>query len=557
MRLVRQRLGEVLVEANLITREQLRAALDLQKNSGLRLGEILASMGVVTETDIACTLARQLGMEFVNPPDLKVHPAVARVISEQAAKRYRAIPIEKREGTITLAVADPLNVFALDDIAFMTGCEIKPVVTTERGILRAIEQAYRIDVAVEDKPSPEEDMETARLRQLVEDAPIVRLVNNIIDQALEERASDIHIEILEDRMLIRFRVDGLLREALAPPRGLHGGVVSRIKIMAAMDIAERRVPQDGRIQIRDKTRDVDIRVSTLPTIFGEKVVMRVLDKSTAMTGLEELGFLTDTLNQFRLAISRPYGIILVCGPTGSGKTTTLMAALRELHSPTQNIITIEDPVEYQISGVNQIQVNDKVGLTFAEGLRAILRQDPNIVMVGEVRDSETAEIAIRAALTGHLVLTTIHTNQAAGAIPRLIDMGVEPFLVASSLTAVLAQRLARTICRGCKEAYELARDAPERMAVGLPGDRALTLYRGKGCAYCGNTGYSGRTAIHEFLPMTPAVRSAVSGQSSSAAIHELALKAGMRPLLQDGVAKAIKGRTTLDEVQRVAWTEDS
>jgi len=556
LRLLRQRLGEVLVEAKVITQEQLEAALELQRNSGLRLGEILVSMGAVTETDIARTLARQLGMKFVNPADLKVQPAVARLISEQAAKRYRAIPVDRRGNTLTLAMADPLNVFALDDIAFMTGCEIDPVVTTERGILRAIEQAYRIETIMEEKPPAEEDAETARLRELVEEAPIVRLVSNIIDQALEERASDIHIEALEDRVQVRFRIDGLLREVMSPPRSVHGAVVSRIKIMASMDIAERRVPQDGRIQIKDEKRDVDIRVSTLPTIFGEKVVMRLLDKSRAITSLEELGFLPDILSRFRQAIRRPYGIMLVCGPTGSGKTTTLMAALRELNSPTQNIITIEDPVEYQIPGVNQIQTNEKVGLTFATGLRAILRQDPNIVMVGEIRDSETAEIAIRAALTGHLVLSTIHTNEAAGAIPRLIDMGVEPFLVASSLTAVLAQRLARTICRRCKEPYELAPDAPERLAAGLPTDRPITAYTGKGCPYCGNTGYRGRTAIHEFLPVTREIRAAISDRVASATLQEIATRMGMRPLLQDGVAKALKGVTTLEEVLRVAWSEE-
>jgi type IV pilus assembly protein PilB len=301
---------------------------------------------------------------------------------------------------------------------------------------------------------------------------------------------------------------------------------------------------------------VDVRVSTLPTVFGEKVVMRLLDKVRAITSLEELGFLPDTLAQFRQVVRRPYGIILVCGPTGSGKTTTLMAALRELNAVTQNIVTIEDPVEYQVPGVNQIQVNERVGLTFAQGLRSILRQDPNIVMVGEVRDRDTAEIAIRAALTGHLVLTTIHTNEAAGAIPRLVDMGVEPFLVASSLAAVLAQRLARTICRHCKEGTELPLDAPDRLAMDLPADRNLVTYRGRGCSYCGNTGYSGRLAIHEFLPVTAELRSAVSQRVSAVVIKDLALKAGMRPLLQDGVAKALRGSTTLDEIRRVAWTEE-
>ncbi len=556
MRMLRQRIGDVLLEANLITTEQLQAATELQATSGARLGDVLLRMGVVSETDMARTLARQLDMPFANPADLKIHPPAARLISEQAARRYRAIPVEKRGDTLVVAMADPLNVVALDDIALMAGCPVQVVVTTERGVLRLIEQAYRLGAAVSDDRPPEEDAETERLRGLVDEAPIVRLVANIIDQALEERASDIHIEAREDRMQVRFRVDGMLRDAMSGARSAHGAVVSRIKVMATLDIAERRLPQDGRIQLKDAGRDVDVRVSTLPTIFGEKVVMRILDKARAITGLEELGFLPDTLAQFRQAIRRPYGIILVCGPTGSGKTTTLMAALRELNAATQNIVTIEDPVEYQVAGVNQIQVNERIGLTFAQGLRSILRQDPNTVMVGEIRDRDTAEIAIRAALTGHLVLTTIHTNEAAGAIPRLVDMGVEPFLVASSLAAVLAQRLARTICRHCKEGRELPMDAPDRLAMDLPPDKQLVVHQGRGCSYCGNTGYSGRLAIHEFLPVTAELRSAVSQRVSAAVVKDLALKAGMRPLLQDGVTKVLRGSTTLDEIRRVAWTEE-
>ncbi|HSW10886.1 MAG TPA: GspE/PulE family protein [Bacillota bacterium] len=554
--MLRQRIGEMLLEANLITGDQLQAAIEVQASSGARLGDVLVGMGMVSEIDLARTLARQLDMAFVNPADLKVHPAAARLISEQAARRLRAIPVEKRGDTLVVAVSDPLNVVTLDDIALLTGCTIEVVVTTERGILRVIEQAYRLGTAIGEDRVPEEDAETERLRELVDEAPIVRLVANIIDQALEERASDIHIEAREDRMQVRFRVDGLLRDAMSAPRSAHGAVVSRIKVMATLDIAERRLPQDGRIQLKDTGRDVDVRVSTLPTIFGEKVVMRLLDKVRAVTSLEELGFLPDILIQFRQVIRRPYGIILVCGPTGSGKTTTLMAALRELNALTENIVTIEDPVEYQVPGVNQIQVNERVGLTFAQGLRAVLRQDPNIVMVGEVRDRDTAEIAIRAALTGHLVLTTIHTNEAAGAIPRLVDMGIEPFLVASSLNAVLAQRLARTICRHCKEGDGLPLDAPDRLAMDLPRDQELRTYRGRGCSYCGNTGYSGRLAIHEFLPMTSELRSAVSQRVSAAVIKDLALKAGMRPLLRDGVAKVLRGLTTLEEIRRVAWTEE-
>ena len=556
MRVWHQRIGDLLVEANLVTREQVEAAVELQATSDLPLPDILVNMGVVSETDIARTLALRFGMKFVSPADLRVNPAVARLISEQVAKRCKAIPIEKRGNTLTVAVADPFNVVARDDIATLTGCQIEVVLTTERGIRRVIEQAYRMG-ADGGEALAEEDAETERLRELVDEAPIVRLVDNIIDQALEERASDIHIEAREDRMQVRFRIDGLLREAMSAPRAGHGAIVSRIKVMASLDIAERRLPQDGRIQIKDAGRDVDIRVSTLPTIFGEKVVMRLLDKVRAITSLEELGFLPETLREFREAIRRPYGIILVCGPTGSGKTTTLMAALRELNAFTHNIVTIEDPVEYQVPGVNQIQANERIGLTFAHGLRAVLRQDPNIVMVGEVRDRDTAEIAIRAALTGHLVLTTIHTNEAAGAVPRLVDMGIEPFLVASSLMAVLAQRLARTICRHCKEGVELPLDDPGRLALNLSSDRALVTYRGRGCSYCGNTGYSGRIAIHEFLPMTSELRSAVSQRVSAAVIKNLALKAGMRPLLQDGVAKVLRGSTTLEEICRVAWTEES
>ncbi|MHB0886389.1 MAG: GspE/PulE family protein [Bacillota bacterium] len=559
MKLVPKRLGDILIDAKLLTPSQLESALEVKKASGSRLGEVLVGLGLVADIDIAQALARQLSVPYVSPEQIRVDHEVAKIISEQSARRYWAVPVAKDGNAITVAMSDPLNVFALDDISLLTGAEVRPVVTTDRGIEKAIQIGYQQDLippAEAGAPiNPNDEMETFRLREMVEEAPIVRLVNQIIDRAMDERASDIHIEAQEEAVRIRYRVDGMLREVMTIPKANQAATVSRIKIMASLDISERRVPQDGRIRIKDAGRDADLRISTLPTIHGEKVVIRILDKSHTVNSLDEIGLLPDTLERFRPMIKRPHGMVLITGPTGSGKTTTLTAILRELNAETHNIITVEDPVEYEVPGINQVSVNERAGLTFASGLRSILRQDPNIIMVGEVRDAETADIAIRSALTGHLVLSTLHTNDAAGSITRLIDMGVEPFLLASSIVGIVAQRLTRLLCPRCKEAYELAPDDPYRGLVKFP-EGPVKLYRAKGCPECNRTGYRGRIALHELLPVTAAIRELITKRAPATVLQEQAIREGMRPLLQDGVEKALKGQTSLEEVFRVAYTED-
>ncbi|MEW6308457.1 MAG: GspE/PulE family protein [Bacillota bacterium] len=552
MPLLQKRLGDLLVDAKLITPDQLAEALATHRATGSRIGDVLVELGMVSEEDIAKMLARQLGVPHIDVGDLRVDREAAKSITPQVAKRYRAVPVAKDGTTLTVAMSEPLNVMALDDLRLMTSCSIRQVITTEKGISKALQIAYGGDAVGLPQTRPRAG---AQAKDAGEEAPAVRTVNQLIDQAISQRASDIHIEPMVDSMRVRYRIDGMLRDADYLPLEAQQGVISRIKIMGGMDISEKRLPQDGRVEIKDKGRDVDLRVSSLPAIHGEKIVIRVLDKSKAITKLEEIGLLHDGLTRYRAMTRRPFGIILVTGPTGSGKTTTLMATLREINSPALNIITVEDPVEYQIPGVNQVQVNEKAGLTFAGGLRSILRQDPNVIMVGEIRDGETADIAIRAALTGHLVLSTVHTNEAAGTVSRLLDMGVEPFLVASSLAGVVAQRLGRGLCQRCREPYHLADDAPERFALNLEAG-PLRFYRARGCGECSGTGYRGRIGLFEVMSITPAIRAMVTDRASADTIRTEAQRSGMRPLIQDGIAKALEGLTTLEEVQRVAYTEE-
>ncbi len=644
MKIPKKRLGEALVSAGLITPEQLERAIEIQRSSGKRIGEVIISMGLLDEDRLGRVLAQELGIPFIPEREIEVKPEAASLINEQAARRYRAVPIDRRGNTIVLAMADPQNVFALDDVAFITGCDVQPVVTTEKGVDRAIYLAYRrgsptdlIDLkttvgtqrksrepvipgpagtggvtsqiaatrapsrpgrmsgpggaviplpqpptglgvggtlgagAAQDAParSGYDDIEaelsgaafksaaTAQKAELeaADEAPIVRLVNQIIDQAIEQGATDIHIEPDETFFRVRYRIDGMLREAMNRPIELHAPATSRIKIMASMDISERRVPQDGRIQIRDQRRDVDLRVSSVPTIFGEKIALRILDKRRSVQKLDNIGFHPDDLAKFKDAISRPHGIILVTGPTGSGKTTTLMAALRELNTPEKNILTLEDPVEYQIQGINQVMINEKAGLTFARGLRAFVRQDPNIIMVGEIRDGETAEIAVRSALTGHLVLSTIHTNDSVGVVSRLLDMGIEPFLIASTLICVVAQRLARTLCPKCKIPIDLPEGDPARIALHLESG-PITVYEAPGCSHCSGTGYRGRIPLFEVFSITPKIREMITQRASVQDITREALRSGMRILEKDGIDKALQGLTSLAEVQRVTYSEE-
>lgn len=552
----RKRLGDLLIEAGLLTPEQLEKALSVQKKTGERLGRVLSHLGYITEESMIEVLEFQLGVPHVDLANLAINREVAATIPVALAERYQVIPIKKQGKEITLAMVDPTNFFAMDDVRMITGCEVQPVIAAEREIMRAIDQTYGMKELVEkavNRLRPEDGISTLEI-QTADDAPVISIVNSLITQAIKERASDIHVEPQERNVRARFRVDGVLREVVNFPKHTHAAIISRIKIMSEMDIAEKRMPQDGRIKVHEQGREIDLRISTLPTILGEKVVMRILDKKTVILDIKGLGFSSDNFTRYRQLFSHSYGMVLVTGPTGSGKTTTLYSTLMEVNSIDTNIITVEDPVEYRLDGINQVQVNHKAGLTFANGLRSILRQDPNIVMVGEIRDAETADIAIRAALTGHLVFSTLHTNDAPGAVTRLIDMGIEPFLVASSVLGVVAQRLVRLVCPDCKQFYTPEPDSRERLFLGLEPAAAVRLFRGAGCSRCGYTGYRGRMSIHEVMPVTAAIRELINKRASSDEVAALARAEGMRTMREDGISKALEGLTTIDEVMRVAYS---
>jgi len=552
----RKHLGELLIEANYLRQGQLEQAVSVQKRTGERLEKILINLGYITEASMMKVLEFQLGVPFVNMVAMDISHEIAATIPVSLAERYQVIPIKKEGRKLTLAMADPTNFFAIDDVRLVSGCEVEPVIAAEREIMRAINQSYGVQDLVEkavNKLKADESDSTTEV-QLTDDAPIVSIVNSIISQAIKERASDIHIEPQEKSLRVRFRVDGVLREVVTFPRHAHAAIISRIKIMSEMDIAEKRLPQDGRIKVQEFGREIDLRVSTLPTITGEKIVLRILDKNSIICDITGLGFASHNLTRYRKLYSQSYGMILVTGPTGSGKTTTLYSTLTEISTPSKNVITIEEPVEYRLDGVNQVQINHKAGLNFANGLRSILRQDPNVVMVGEIRDAETADIAIRAALTGHLVFSTLHTNDAPGAITRLIDMGIEPFLVASSVLGIVAQRLVRVICPECKQKYVPEVGSLERQFLGSNSGREIVLYRGAGCSCCSHTGYLGRMAIQEVMSVSSAVREAINRQVSNDILATLAAQEGMISMRDDGIAKAYNGLTTVSEVMRVAYS---
>src|SRR5437870_3977423 len=550
-------LGTLLIERGLITQEQLDAALQEQRETRKSLGRVLIDKGVVSETDLVATLAARIGLEFVDLSEYPVDPSAVSLISDSLARRFQAIPIAWEENRLVVAMADPSNVVAIDDIRTITGAEVRTVVATRGAILEAIERNHRLDGNAEDvsalaaSEAIEED-DLSRVREVVEDAPIVKLVNLLITQAVQDRASDIHIEPAEKDVRVRYRIDGVLHEVMRSPKNIQAGVISRLKIMADINIAERRVPQDGRVSAVIAGKAVDLRVATLPTVYGEKVVMRILDKSTALLQLADLGFLPEALERYETAYMKPYGTILLTGPTGSGKSTTLYATLNQINNPAKNIITVEDPVEYRLAGINQVQVNNKAGMTFAAALRSILRSDPDIVLVGEIRDRETATTAVEAALTGHLVLSTLHTNDAASTPTRLVEMGVEPFLVGSSLDCIVAQRLARRLCTKCRESY-----APEQYELETLGwdpdsaDELPTLYRAAGCGFCGRTGFHGRFAIHEVLLVTEEVERMIVDRAHTEDIKKVALAQGMTTLRQAGMAQALSGVTSVEEVLRV------
>ncbi len=552
-------LGALLIDEGLLTEAQLDAALAEQAKSGKPLGRLLIEQGTISETELVRTLARQVGLEFVDLGDWTIDGSVASLVPESLARRYQAIPIGWDDGKLVVAMADPSNVFAVDDIRALAGADVRSVVATASQILETIEQFFRVDGEVDElmqaaTDEADEEADLSNLSEVVEDAPIVKFVNLLVNQAVNDRASDIHVEPTEGDLRIRFRIDGVLHEVMRSPRSIQAGVISRLKVMADINIAERRVPQDGRITMKVNGRGIDLRVATLPTVYGEKVVMRILDKGQAILRLEDLGFLPESLKRFETSYRKPYGTILVTGPTGSGKSTTLYATLNLLNEPHRNIITVEDPVEYRLPGINQVQVHPKAGLTFAGALRSILRADPDIVLVGEIRDKETAIIGIEAALTGHLVLSTLHTNDAASTPMRLVEMGVEPFLVTSALDAVVAQRLARKLCDKCKVPYQPSE--AELVEAGWPTDDLNdgewpTLHRAVGCTACGRTGYRGRFGVHEVMLLSEEIERLIIERRSTEDIQKVAMMQGMIALRDDGLRKVGMGYTSLEEIFRV------
>ncbi|MEX1047108.1 MAG: ATPase, T2SS/T4P/T4SS family [Actinomycetota bacterium] len=554
-----KQLGEILVEQGLITEAQLQQALDEHKRVGKLLGRVLIDMGLVTERDLVRALAAQVGLEFVDLGEFQIEPSSTALLPEAVARRYRALPIGERDGKLLVAMSDPANVYAMDDIRIITGREVEPVVATAADVDQAIRKFAGLDHAAEDlaeeaalEKEDEGEEISAGGPMAVEEAPIVKLVQAIIKQAASDRASDIHVEPTERDVRVRFRVDGVLHEVMHSPKKIQAGLISRLKVMADMNIAETRLPQDGRMSVRVLGRALDLRIATLPTVHGERVLIRVLDKSSGLPPLADLGFSEASYKIFEESFRKPYGAVLVCGPTGAGKTTSMYATLAIINSAEKNVITVEDPVEYRIKGVNQIQILPQAGLTFASSLRAILRADPDIILIGEIRDRETAVIAAESALTGHLVLSSMHTNDAASAVSRLIEMGIEPFLVASALDCVLAQRLARKLCEKCREAYEP--DTAELAEAGYPEyqwQEIKELFRPVGCSACSKTGYIGRVGVFEVMPVTEAIERLTVERASSTRIAASAIEAGMTTLREDGLEKAKQGITSIQEILRV------
>jgi type IV pilus assembly protein PilB len=601
------KLGEILVRENLVTPQQLREALDYQRTSGGRLGSNLVKLGIISDDVIIAVLSRQYGVPSINIDLFQIEEDVIKLISQEVALKYTVLPISKVGATMTLAMADPTNVFAIDDIKFMTGLNVEPVIASEASIQMAIGKYYSgstqidifeaamafdadraagrngkngaakkngrggdrlhdsdLEVSLETFDFQEheaeefeilqdnEEIDLAMLAKASEDAPVVRLVNVLMVDSLRRGASDIHVEPYEKDFRIRFRIDGVLYDVMHPPMKLRDPLISRLKIMAKLDISEKRLPQDGRIKIKvkidERSRELDFRVSTLPTLFGEKVVLRLLDKDKLMLDMAKLGFEEESLEKFQRNIANPYGMVLVTGPTGSGKTNTLYSALQSLNTSETNIMTAEDPVEFNLEGINQVQMKEQIGLNFAAALRSFLRQDPNIILVGEIRDFETAEIAIKAALTGHLVLSTLHTNDAPSTISRLVNMGIEPFLVATSVNLIQAQRLIRRVCKDCKEEIHLPPEGLVEIGFNEEEARTLTMYRGRGCETCLNTGYKGRVGLYETMEVTDELRELIIVGASAIELRRKAIELGMITLRESGLCKLRDGVTTVEEV---------
>ena len=560
-----ERIGELLVKENLLSPEQLRKARDEARTGGGRLGAQITKLGFLEESELSDFVAKQYGVPGIDLDEFEVDPAVIQLIPEEVALKHTVLPVNRAGSTLILATADPSNIFAIDDIKFLTGYNIEVVVASEEAIKRAVDRFYDQTSSLDDVMADfddsdleviqdDEDLDIGELARESEDAPVVKLVNLILTDAIKKIASDIHIEPYEKEFRVRYRIDGVLYEVMKPPMKLKNAITSRVKIMSELDIAERRLPQDGRIKLKlGRGREMDYRVSVLPTLFGEKTVLRLLDKSNLQLDMTKLGFESEQLEVFKNSIHQPYGMVLVTGPTGSGKTTTLYSALSELNKTSENISTAEDPVEYNLAGINQVQMHEDIGLNFAASLRSFLRQDPDIIMVGEVRDFETAEIAVKAALTGHMVLSTLHTNDAPSTINRLLNMGIEPFLVSSSVNCIVAQRLARRVCEECTEPDPETR-VDELVRAGMEEIKAndVTPYRGRGCRTCSETGFKGRVALYEVMPIGDELKEFVLNGASATELKREAIRLGMVTLRQSALHKLAEGITTMNEVFRVS-----
>ena len=580
---LKERLIELLINNKVISKAQLDNALKIQKEKGSSLKNILITSGFVTEKDLMAVLSQGLGIPHISLSRFRIDPELLKLVPAEAANKYQIIPVSKVGNMLTVAMSDPLNIFAIDDLRSFTGMEIGTIIASQKEVQDAIDQYYgeatheAIEELMKDMKTQEieiiqmgnaeEKVDSERLFKLVEEAPVVKLTNMILENGIRTRSSDILIEPMEDSVRIRYRVDGVLKEAEKLPENMHESIVSRIKVMSELNIAERRLPQDGRFKLQIGNNSVDFRVSILPSSKGEKVALRVLDKSQAMLDIDKLGFSEDALVKLKKCAARPHGMILVCGPTGSGKTTTLYSLMKHVHSPEKNLVTVEDPIEYQIEGINQVTARAETGLTFASALRSILRQDPDVIMIGEIRDFDTVDIAIKSALTGHLVLSTLHTTTAPGSVVRLINMGCEPFLISASLVAIIAQRLIRKLCPKCREAYKPGdvlcaklginiNDFGSRRTAASEVGKDISFYRAKGCAACLKTGYSGRVGICEVLTMTPAIRDLVLKCARENEVKHTARSEGMRTLREDGIAKVLAGFTSLEEVLRVTVADE-
>lgn len=568
---LKDRLTEILINNKLLTQEQLDKALGLQKEKGGKLSDIITDLKFIKEDELVLTLSEGLGLPLIDLRRFKIDQDIVKIIPVNIARHYQIIPVSKMGDTITLAMADPLNVFAIDHVEALTGYKINPIISSSQDINQTIELSYpdatkgiiedlvkemsasSLELIRENKELVPSDQE---LDAFSKQAPVIQVTNMILEEAVKKKASDILIEPFSNKLRVRFRIDGILYKEKAPPKNIHPSIVSRIKVMSNLDIAEHRLPQDGRFKIKLLNKEIDFRVSILPSSFGEKLAIRILDKSQANLNIEKLGFSKYIIDDLEKVAKLPHGMMLVTGPTGSGKTTTLYSIMKFIDSPDKNIVTVEDPVEFQLEGINQVTARPDIGLTFAAALRSILRQDPNVIMIGEIRDYETVDIAIKSALTGHLVLSTLHTTTAAGAIVRLINMGVEPYLINSSLVCVLAQRLVRRICSYCKEEYVIKKEILDSLRVKLGNQKVAKFFRGKGCPHCFNMGYSGRTGIAEVLLLSSGVRELILASAQEHAIKQLARKEGMKTLREDGIAQTMNGLTTLEEVVRVTAPDE-